>query len=82
MNSIATKLSSGGRIVLPASLRANLGLHEGDELLLSISNGEVRITPKALALKNALNIARQHLQNAPSLSEGLIAERKIAAEQE
>jgi len=79
MNSIATKLSSGGRIVLPASLRANLGIQEGDELLLSISNGEVRITPKALALQNALNIARKHLLNASSLSMELIAERHIAA---
>ncbi|MEQ1637717.1 MAG: AbrB/MazE/SpoVT family DNA-binding domain-containing protein [Methylococcales bacterium] len=82
MNLLSTKLSAGGRIVLPAQMRANLGVKEGDELLLSLVNGEIHITPKSLALKNALTLARQQLSDAPSLCDALIAERRKAAADE
>ncbi|NOT83834.1 MAG: AbrB/MazE/SpoVT family DNA-binding domain-containing protein [Methylococcaceae bacterium] len=58
MNLLSTKLSAGGRIVLPAQMRASLGVKEGDDLLLSLVNGEIHITPKSLALQNALALAR------------------------
>jgi AbrB family looped-hinge helix DNA binding protein len=79
MNSLSTKLSAGGRIVLPAQMRAKLGVKEGDELLLTVSDGEIRITPKALALKNALELARLYVATASSLSDTLIAERRSEA---
>lgn len=79
MSSLATKLSANGRIVLPAKIRASLGLKEGDELLISIADGEIRITPKALALQNALALARKHLSDSPSLSDALIADRRAEA---
>lgn len=82
MNSLSTKISAGGRIVLPAQMRANLGIKEGDELLITVADGEIRITPKALALQNALNIARHYITASPSLSDELIAERRSDAAHE
>ena len=79
MNSLTTKLSASGRIVLPAKIRVSLGLQEGDELLISIADGEIRITPKALALQNALVLARKHLSDSPGLSDALIADRRAEA---
>jgi AbrB family looped-hinge helix DNA binding protein len=79
MNSLSTRLSTGGRIVLPAQMRANLGIKEGDELLLTVADGEIRITPKALALQNALELARLYVTTTPSLSDALIAERRSEA---
>ena len=76
MNQQAAKISASGRIVLPAQMRASLGIHEGDELLISVVNGEIHITPKALALQNALAIARKHLAGSPDLSDALIADRR------
>ena len=75
----AAKISAGGRIVLPAQMRASLGIHEGDELLISVVNGEIHITPKALALQNALAIARKHLAGSADLSDALIADRRKEA---
>jgi AbrB family looped-hinge helix DNA binding protein len=79
MKSLSTRLSSGGRIVLPAQMRANLGIKEGDELLLTVADGEIRITPKALALQNALELARLYATTTSSLSDALIAERRSEA---
>jgi len=82
MNQQVAKISAGGRIVLPAQMRASLGIHEGDELLISVVNGEIHITPKALALQNALAIARKHLAGSPDLSDALIADRRAEAANE
>jgi bifunctional DNA-binding transcriptional regulator/antitoxin component of YhaV-PrlF toxin-antitoxin module len=60
-------------------MRANLGIKEGDELLLTVADGEIRITPKALALQNALELARLYVTTTPSLSDALIAERRSEA---
>ena len=79
MNSLSTRLSAGGRIVLPAQMRANLGIKEGDELLLTVVDGEIRIMPKALALQNALELVRLYVATTPSLSDALIAERRSEA---
>ena len=43
-------------------------------MLIPVVNGEIHITPKALALQNALAIARKHLADTPDLSDALIAE--------
>ncbi len=80
MNQQATKISAGGRIVLPAQMCASLGIQEGDELLISVVNGEIHITPKALALQNALAIARKHLAGGSDLSDALIADRRKGAQ--
>lgn len=80
MNQQAVKISAGGRIVLPAQICVSLGLQEGDELLISVVNGEIHITPKALALQNALAIARKHLADSPDLSDALIADRRKEAQ--
>ncbi len=80
MNTLSTRLSGGGRIVLPAQMRADLGIKEGDELLLTAVNGEIHITPKALALQNALNMVRDYVPATPSLSAALIEERRSEAD--
>jgi len=82
MNQQSAKISVGGRIVLPAQMRASLGIHEGDELLISVVNGEIHITPKTLALQNALAITRKYLAGSADLSDELIADRRAEAANE
>ena len=48
-----TKVSREGRIVLPASLRAALGVGPGDSLHISVHNGEARLV-SAQTLLNAV----------------------------
>ena len=43
MNQVKTKLAEGGRIVIPAEYRQALGLQIGDEVILRLEDGAVRI---------------------------------------
>jgi len=47
MIQIKTKLGEGGRIVIPAEYRQALGLQVGDEVILRLEDGSLRIfTPR------------------------------------
>lgn len=41
-------MSSKGQITLPAELRENLGLETGDQMVFTIVNGDIVITPKSV----------------------------------
>ena len=53
-----TSLASGGRVVIPAEYRRALGLRTGDELLLELMDGEVRILTRRQAVKRAQEFFR------------------------
>ena len=71
-----TKLAEGGRIVIPAEYRQALGLHVGDELILRLENGEVRIFTTRQAIRRAQELVRRYIPQERSLSDELIAERR------
>lgn len=50
---ISTRISQGGRVAIPAKFRRTLGLKEGDEVVLSLENGEIRITTRLMELRRA-----------------------------
>jgi AbrB family looped-hinge helix DNA binding protein len=41
--SVKTKIGAGGRAVIPAAFREQLGLAVGEAVLLSLEDGEVRV---------------------------------------
>ena len=73
-----TKLAEGGRIVIPAEYRQALGLHVGDELILRLENGEVRIFTTRQAIRRAQELVRRYIPQNRSLADELIAERSRA----
>jgi AbrB family looped-hinge helix DNA binding protein len=77
MTQVKTKLAEGGRIVIPSEYREALGLHVGDEVILRLDDGEVRIFTPAQAIKYAQDLLRPYLPQGRSLSEELIAERRL-----
>jgi antitoxin PrlF len=40
-----TQVMSNGQVMIPPEIWQQLGLHEGDELLLSLEGNEVRLRP-------------------------------------
>ena len=76
-----TKVGKGGRIVLPAHFRKVLGVKPGDELILSLRDGELRIFTPRQAIKRAQGMLK-HLAPGRSLSEELIKERRAEAARE
>jgi AbrB family looped-hinge helix DNA binding protein len=76
MMEFKTKLAEGGRVVIPAEYRQALGLHVGDELILRLEDGEVRIFTARQAIKRAQELVRRYIPQNRSLADELIAERR------
>jgi len=77
MIQIRTKITEGGRIVIPAEYRKALGLDIGDEVILRLEDGEVRVFTPSQAIKYAQELLRPYLPQGRSLSDELIAERRL-----
>lgn len=76
MRDMMTKLGKGGRLVIPASCRKALGISEGDQVILRLVDGELRLTPPGRAIKLAQSLVRRYVPQGSSLVEELIAERR------
>ena len=77
-----TRMNENGRVVIPASFRKTLGIHAGDEVVLRIEGGELRITTLKRRIERAQRLVRKHVKTGASLADELIAERREAARHE
>lgn len=82
MATYKTKLDQAGRVVVPAVCRKAAGLHAGDEVLIRIVNGEIRLSPLSLSIKRAQDTLRQYVPKGRSLTDELIAERREEAKRD
>ena len=82
MNRISTKIAEGGRLVIPAELRRELGLAIGDEVIVRVEDGEIRILTRGEAVKRAQGMVRRHIKVSRSLVDELTAERRAEAKRE
>ena len=76
MNNIMTRLGDGGRVVIPAEFRKELGLAPGDRLMLVLEDGQVRLLTPQRAIERSQAVVRQYVQKGRSLSDELLAERR------
>jgi AbrB family looped-hinge helix DNA binding protein len=79
MDKAKARIGEGGRIVIPAEIRRELGVGVGDELLLKVENGELRAWTRAQAIKRAQALLRKYVPEGVSLVDELIAERRREA---
>lgn len=79
MAAYRTKVAQGGRVVIPAELRAELGLHPGAEVVLDVTDGELRVRSMRQAIERARALVRRHVPANISLADELVAERHEAA---
>ncbi len=79
---VRLKVNENGRIVIPLEFRRALGIHAGDEVILSWKDDEVRITTMQRRIERAQRRARQYIKPGVSLVDELIAERREAAKRE
>lgn len=82
MNAQRGKLVSGGRLQVPADIRRELGLADGDPVIMRVIDGELHVRPLRDALASVQARLRSYLPDGVSLSEELIAERRTAAKDE
>lgn len=72
------RVNENGRVVIPASFRKALGIGIGDEVVLRIEDGELRITTMKRRIERAQRLVRKHVKPGVSLVDELIAERSAA----
>lgn len=76
MKAIKTKISEGGRVVIPSEYRKQLGLEVGDEVMIQLVDGQMRIFTLQQAVKRAQEIVRRYIPQERSLSNELLEERR------
>lgn len=70
------QVHSGGRFVLPSKLRKELQIKAGDEIVLSLEDGSVRLIPLHQAVRIAQQTIKKYVPNGTSLVADLIQARK------
>lgn len=75
-------IGEGGRLVIPASYRQALALKEGEEVIIRVEEGELRILTPHHALQRAQMLVRRHVPATRSLADELIEERRQEARRE
>ena len=76
------QIRSGGRFVLPSKLRKELQIKAGDEIVLRLENGSVRLVPLHHAVIIAQQTVKKYVPKGTSLVEDLIHARKEEAAHE
>ncbi|MBN9541895.1 MAG: AbrB/MazE/SpoVT family DNA-binding domain-containing protein [Alphaproteobacteria bacterium] len=79
---ISLTIAGNGRIVIPADIRAQLGLKAGDKLVARIVDGAVVLEPLQTAIRRAQSAYRKYVPAGVSLSAELAADRRRAAADE
>ena len=76
------QVHSGGRFVLPSKLRKELQIKAGDEIVLSLEDGYVRLIPLHQAVRIAQQTVKKYVPKETSLVADLIQARKEEAAHE
>lgn len=75
-------VAPNGRVVIPANMRAQMGLPEGGKVVARLENGAVILEPIEAAIQRAQNMVRKYVPVGTPLVAELIAERREAAKRE
>lgn len=79
MNEIKAVIGRGGRLNIPSEHRKALGLAEGDEVLVGISEGAIRIQTREAAIDRVQHMLRDRIGEGRSPMNELIEERREEA---
>ena len=76
------RIIEGGKLIIPASMRRELGIATGDTVLVDVADGELRVRSLSKAIERAQAILRRHVPEGVSLVDELIADRRRESERE
>ena len=60
------KVGKGGRVTIPKAIRDNLGIREGDELVISVEDSKIVIEKMDFDINEFDEIIRRHLETIRS----------------
>jgi len=79
---VRTKVTQGGRIVIPAEMRKQLGIEIGEDVNLTLEDDSVKISTSKLALRRIQEMVHKNVPDNISVVDELIADRRKEAENE
>lgn len=82
MKNSMVRIGEGGRVVIPAEFRRAAGVSVGDDLVLLLEEGKMRLLTRRQALEEAQALVRQYVSADRSLADELVAERRAEVEAE
>lgn len=74
-----SQMGKSGRIIIPSKIRRALGLQSGDEIVMRLEDGTLRIIPLRQAIHLAQQAVRHYVPEGTSLVEALIQARQDEA---
>ena len=81
-NRVCLKVDAAGRLLIPAEMRASMGLSEDGAVLAWLDRGELRVVGTQVAAMRAQQLARAKLGPNARLAQELIADRRAEARRE
>lgn len=82
MPSQRVKMVEGGKLVIPAAFRREMGIGPGDTVIVELDQGELRVRSLPLAIRRVQERLRELNPEGRLLSEELIADRRSEAARE
>jgi AbrB family looped-hinge helix DNA binding protein len=83
MSRISVRVEKSGRVLIPAAVRKQLGLKEGEsELLLEVDETHVRVSTRRQALARARQVFAKYHKPGDDWTSELLADRKDEARTE
>jgi AbrB family looped-hinge helix DNA binding protein len=75
-------IRQGGRVIIPAQLRAELGLNIGDELIATVDNGELKLSTLKERIRRLQELLAPYKKPGESVVDDFIADRRTEAAKE
>jgi antitoxin PrlF len=82
MQQTSLTIAPNGRVVIPANMRAELGVQSGGKVIARLVNGTLILEPIDAAIRRAQQMVRKYIPDGTGIVDGFIAERHKAAELE
>ena len=82
MEAQRVRIVDGGKLIIPAAMRRELGISTGDTVLVDVEDGELRVRSISRAIERARAILRKHVPEGVELADELISDRRREAERE
>lgn len=79
MSSARAKIGPGGRLVIPAAQRRELGLEVGDQVVIRVEDQELRVSSLSHRIERVQALVHRHNRTGEMLSESLIRDRRAEA---